>query len=411
MTDKKNQADNRRSFLRKGIAGAAGLSFIPSLGALGSQERVNREQGDENEKKIIYRTLGRTGIKVPIISMGTSSNEYLVKAALKSGIRHFDSAYSYSNGVDETTLGRVFKGRPRDSFVVATKLFGIRENSSGAVPEHVTYEEFKSDMSQKLEVSLKRLGVDYVDILHIHSLDDPELAGNNFIKNALQEFKNEGKAKFIGASIHNSASIYACVEEKIYDVILIAYNFRDEESGTIRAAIKHAADAGCGIIGMKALGGVYWDSDRKQRINPGAATKWILQDENVHTTLLTINTFDQLEMYMSLMNDISLSPEEREDLRLGPANQTAGLYCSGCGQCRPQCPHGVDIPKIMRSYMYLYGYQKPSRAKETMRLLDPGNIKCDHCNSCNITCKMGFDIREKITDISRIMNVPDEFLV
>ena len=400
--------NNRRNFIKKSIAGAAGLSVIPSIKTIAGEGRSSGELRDEN--RIIYRTLGRTGLKVPIISMGTSSNEYIIKAALKSGITHIDSAHGYSNGVDETIIGRALAGRPRDSFIAITKLFGLRDNTTGMLSENVTYDDLITDMRQKLEVSLKRLRVDYVDVLYLHSADNPAIVRNTMIKDALLELKNEGRAKFLGVSTHNSDTLYACVEEKIWDVMLVAYNFRDEESGTTRAAIKHAADAGCGVIGMKALAGVYWDSERKQRINPGAATKWILQDENVHTTLMSINTFDQLEMYMSLMNDITLTPEERQDLRLDRGKETAGIYCLGCGQCLSQCPHGVDIPKIMRSYMYNYGYRKPSKAKETMRMLEPGNIKCGMCSSCYVACKAGFDIRRKIKDIARITDVPDEFL-
>jgi predicted aldo/keto reductase-like oxidoreductase len=411
MTIKKARPDNRRNFLKKSLTGAAGLTVVPALSNLNlrAADPQSPHQGEEN--KIICRTLGRTGIKVPIVSMGTSENEYILRAALNKGIMHFDTANGYGNGLHEVTLGRILQRKPRDSFVIGSKIYGLRDNSTGMPLADITAEEFKADFRQKLDQSLKRLQLDYVDIFYQHSVDNPELLKLDMIRDISKEFKDSGKARFLGVSTHTPDVVYAAVDEGIYDVILVSYNFRDEETGTVRDAINHAAKAGCGIVGMKALAGIYWDRERKQPINPRAAAKWILQDENVHTIIFSMRSFDQLEMYWSLMNDLALTPEERNDLRLGQVAGLTGMYCRSCGKCLPQCPHGVDIPKIMRSYMYAYGYREPSKARETMQMLDFSRIKCDECAACNIECSMGFNIREKIRDISRILDVPGEFLV
>ena len=410
MNSKKNLKNDRRNFLKKGMAGAAGLSVVPSLNALNLKGREQENLQKENETKVIYRTLGRTGIKLPVVSMGASSNEYLIKAALKTGIVHYDTAHVYGNGLNETTFGRVLKDIPRESFVIATKIYGLRDDT-GMPRNNITSGEFVDDFRQRMETSLKRLQMDYVDILYLHAADNSDIVKIDIVKDIMQEFKSEGKTRFLGISTHTPEVIYTIVEEGIYDVILTGYNFRDLENGTAKKAIRHAAEAGCGIVGMKALAGVYWDEERKQPVNAKAATKWMLQNEDIHTVILSMNTFEQLEMYWSLMNDLALTPEEKSDLRLGQEISTTGLYCSQCRQCLPQCPHGVDIPKLMRSYMYAYGYQKPSKAKETLQLVDKARIKCNECSSCDIDCSMGFNIRKKITDIARIKDIPDEFLV
>lgn len=125
---------------------------------------------------------------------------------------------------------------------------------------------------------------------------------------------------------------------------------------------------------------------------------------------MTINTFEQLERYMSVMEDLNLTPQEKEDIKLGQAIGSKGIYCINCEKCIKQCPYNVDVPKIMRSYMYAYGYQKPSKAKETLKFMDIQNIRCNDCLSCNIDCTMGFDIKNKVIDITRVLNMPDEFL-
>ena len=411
MNNKKNPENSRRSFLKKGMAGAAGLSVVPSLRALNLEDRKQQNLQDGDDNKIIWRTLGRTGIKVPIISMGTTANEYIIKAALDTGIVYFDCAHGYGNGLHEATFGRVLKDRPRNSFVIVTKIYGLRDNSTGMPGTNITADRFIADFRQRMETSLKRFQLDYVDILYLHAADNTEVIRFNMIKDVMQEIKSEGKTRFLGIATHTDDVIYATAEENIYDVILTGYNFRDQEKGTTKKAIHHAAQSGCGIVGMKALAGVYWDEERKQPINPRAATKWMLQNEDIHTVILSMNTFEQLEMYWSLMNDLTLTPEEESDLRLGESLGLTGLYCSNCKQCLPQCPFGVDIPKLMRSYMYAYGYRKPSKAKETLQLVDTGKIKCSECSSCDIDCSMGFNIRKKIKDITRIADIPDEFLV
>jgi hypothetical protein len=105
---------SRRGFLKKGMTGAGLIALSPSIISIKSEQADN----------IIYRTLGKTGIKVPVISFGVmrSDNPSLCKAAYDKGIRLFDTANGYQNGNNETMLGNLFKDYPRDSFILATKV-------------------------------------------------------------------------------------------------------------------------------------------------------------------------------------------------------------------------------------------------------------------------------------------------
>ena len=117
----------RRSFLKMGITGLAGLSAGPTI-LKGKEKRPTLDPG--RDRKIIYRTLGKTGLKLPIVSMGVmnSDNPNLVAAALEAGIIYLDTAWGYQRGRNETLIGGVIKDRPRDSYIIATKVpkFGIR---------------------------------------------------------------------------------------------------------------------------------------------------------------------------------------------------------------------------------------------------------------------------------------------
>jgi len=65
----------------------------------------------------------------------------------------------------------------------------------------------------------------------------------------------------------------------------------------------------------------------------------------------------------------------------------------------------------MRSYMYAYGYKNISQAWHTLSGIDPAENPCEKCTTCNINCTAGFDVKGKILDISRLRNVPKDFVL
>jgi aryl-alcohol dehydrogenase-like predicted oxidoreductase len=117
------------------MLGVASFSLLPSL--MIGESKVKRETQNKRKKKIIFRTLGRTGIKVPIISMGlgNTGNQKLVQAALDAGIVNFDKAPTYMGGNSDASLREAVKGRPRNSFIVATKCNGFRDSRTGLIPK------------------------------------------------------------------------------------------------------------------------------------------------------------------------------------------------------------------------------------------------------------------------------------
>ena len=405
---------NRRDFLKKGITGMAGISLIPVWGK--SEEKKEEKKGTD-KKKIIYRVLGRTGLKLPVISCGSTPNSNVVRAALDMGIRHFDTANGYGGGANESMLGEIFTGKPRDSFIIATKVPALHDNRTGLIKDlvdkQISPEDLRKDFLEKMDASLKRLKLDYVDILYLYDIRNPDNVRYPLIKEILLELKKTGKTKFLGVSTHQNepAVIRAATEEKIYDVILTAYNFRQPHREEVKQAVAYAAKESLGIVGMKVMAGVYWDRDRKQPIDAKAAMKWVLQDPNIHTIIPGINSYDELETDMSLMEDLSLSPRERAGLKLNEETAGTGLYCAQCARCQEQCPYHLDIPTLMRCYMYAYGYKNPAKAKGILQKKDTDLISCRDCSYCAVSCTMGFDVPAKLKDILRILDIPDEFLV
>ena len=121
-----------------------------------------------------------------------------------------------------------------------------------------------------------------------------------------------------------------------------------------------------------------------------------------------------MELDLSVMEDLALTPAEELDLK-EDQTQGSGLFCYQCGKCVAQCGRDVEIPTLMRSYMYAYGYRNLAAAKETLQstgLRDgTANVPCTRCDACSVDCGMGFDVKAKIEDIARLRHVPDDFLV
>lgn len=404
-TNKKNL--ERRSFLKLGAAGLAGIGAMPSVLTGKSSIRP----GTEKEAKMIYRTLGKTGIKLPIVSMGVmnAENPNLVQAALDSGIVHLDTAHGYQRGRNEEMIGKVVIERPRDSFVIATKVGYPKDRETGDYPADTTPQKFMDEF----DISLKRLQMDYVDILYMHSFWTKATVYFEPMLKFLEAVKKAGKAKFVGFTTHRNEAetINAGVESKFYDVILTSYNFRHKEKEKVREAIVNASQAGVGIIAMKTLSGGYWDREKLEPINGKAALKWALQEEHVHTSIPGFNTFDQMELDLSVMEDLELTSEELKDLKLDNAKPAEGMYCQQCEGCLSQCPQNLPLPDIMRGYMYAYSYKNLDAAHDLITSLDLPENPCADCGSCTVSCFQGFNVREKTVDICRLKYLSADFFV
>jgi predicted aldo/keto reductase-like oxidoreductase len=391
---------DRRVFLRTGFAGAAGLVLSPKLASAARPVQ---------KKDIIYRTLGKTGLKVPVISFGVmrSDNPGLCKAAYENGITLFDTANGYQNGNNETMLGNLFKDYPRDSFILATKVKPVGTDREGKPSGQTSPEDFLS----KFNESLSRLKMDYVDILYVHDISSIEMLEYKPIINAANKLKKEGKTRFIGFSTHRNEPlvISAAASLNTWDVILTSYNFRHASLPGLNDAIKKAAGAGIGIVAMKTMaGGGFLDKEKTRPINASAALKWALSNPDVSTSIPGMTAFDQLELNLKVLADLSMTDHEKNDL-LAAANDP-GLYCTGCNNCVTSCPMNLPVPDLMRAYMYAYGYSNPAMAQSLLRELETLMDPCKNCDSCTVKCSRNFTVREKITDVTRLVNVPVEFL-
>ena len=147
-----------------------------------------------------YRRLGKSGLKVSDICLGTmtfghgadeAETNRMIHLAWDAGVNFFDTANSYADGESEILLGKALKGRRRDA-VIATKFFnpmGPGPNDSGMSRVHIM---------QAIDDSLKRLQMDYVDIYYIHHVDTQTPLEE--MLRALDDLVRQGKVRYTACS-------------------------------------------------------------------------------------------------------------------------------------------------------------------------------------------------------------------
>lgn len=168
------------------------------------------------------RTLGRTGEQVSILAMGCGSRFLMYKEeerglealnrALDLGINYLDTAFSYGNGLSETRLGKVLKTR-RKGIWVATK-----------IPQRKADEAMRT-----IEGSLKRLQLDQIDLIHIHSLaredDLAAIEANDGVLKLLYKLRDQKVTRFIGVTSHTDPVVLkTALERHDFDCTQMALN-------------------------------------------------------------------------------------------------------------------------------------------------------------------------------------------
>ncbi len=356
------------------------------------------------ESEIIHRTLGKTGISMPIVSMGVmnASIPGVVRRAYERGMRHFDTAAGYQQGRNEEMLGSVIKElNVRKNVTIATKIFINPPRRRAAT--------CKQEMRSIFEGSLKRLQMDHVDILYYHSADSAEDARLEGPIETLQELKKQGLTRFIGISTHAPYEVLTEITKSgVYDVALIPINYTMAHEQGYLDAITAAAKKGIGLVAMKTQAGGTGNPDKKlpRNLPPESQTallKWVLRNPNFATAIPGFTNFEQLEQNFSVVRDLAYTKAE-EAFLADKAFTAKAEFCVQCGQCRPDCPYGVEIPALMRSHMYAMQYSNRALAYDTLTSVAAGRglDACSSCSSCKATCRNSVNIARKISELKQI---------
>ncbi|MFC1726187.1 aldo/keto reductase [candidate division KSB1 bacterium] len=382
-----------------GLASAAVLKDFPSSDLL------------KSPGKIIERTLGKTGVKLPIVSAGVLQEQSLIKKAYELGVRHFDTALRYYE-FDIKLADVIHEMKIRDELFMTTKIpltLGGKEYIELADYEKYkaengidqTHKELKKNILEMCDESIKRLRMDYVDYFALHYVIDPELLDLPPVIEAMTQIKKEGKARFIGISTHmrEIPVLNKMVDMKIWDVGLIGIHYKYQRKEDSLKAIKHAADNGIGIIAMKTQG--YIREIKGDKTLHTAGLKWVLQNDFITSSIPSCRNYKQLEDNFNCARDLTFTEEESNYLKnYFEKNMGSLIQCEQCEKCLGTCPKNTNIPSLMRSYMYSttgrdfdYDYAKDvySRIPENRNLNN-----CADCTKCTAKCSGGLNIQDNI---------------
>jgi voltage-dependent potassium channel beta subunit len=176
--------------------------------------------------RVKYRRLGNSGLKVSEISLGSwlTYGGYVqdnlavksIEQAYDLGVNFFDTANVYERGEAEKVMGQTLRAYPRNSYVLATKVFnkmGDGPNDRGLSRKHIM---------EQCEASLKRLGADYIDVYYCHRYDTETPLEETL--RALDDLVTQGKVVYIGVSEWTPAQIveaYAIADRLLLDKMIV----------------------------------------------------------------------------------------------------------------------------------------------------------------------------------------------
>lgn len=234
----------RREFLGTALSGAVATATTPLW------PMVSRAA--ESAGGMPMRTFGKTGVKVSLLGLGgwhigiqkePSESIRLIQMAMDHGVNFLDNSIDYNEGQSEIRMGKAIQGR-RDKVFLMTK-HNFRDKKSAL---------------RDLEISLKRLQTDYLDLWQFHSIERVEDPDWIFEKNgaieAAELAKKHGKARFIGFTGHKSPDYHLKMLSKPYawDAIQMPLNVLDAHFRSFeRLVLPEAVKRNLGIVGMKPM--------------------------------------------------------------------------------------------------------------------------------------------------------------
>jgi aryl-alcohol dehydrogenase-like predicted oxidoreductase len=251
-----------------------------------------------------YRTLGRTGLRVSLLGLGSggasqlgqsynlpsTDSVRLVRRALDAGVNMLDTAPGYAQS--EALLGQALEGVPRDRYVLTTK-FQPHARGSDLYPA--------SDLRTSLEQSLRSLRTDFVDVFYLHGIGPEPYA--QVCERFLPEMtaaRDAGLIRYLGIteryqSDHQHAMALRAVPDGLFDVLMVGYNLLSPAAVT--SVLPLAADYNVGVVVMCAVRSVLvdpqavagfvrqWEQEgllQAGLVEPDAALDWVL-DNNAQT--------------------------------------------------------------------------------------------------------------------------------
>mgnify|MGYP000082397702 CR=1 FL=1 len=357
-----------------------------------------------------YRRLGATGLEVSVIGFGAiklpeitvEEAVRVLNRALDLGINFIDTARSYRDS--EAKIGVALKDR-RDEFYIATKTHSRDED--GAMKD--------------LEISLRELKTDYIDVYQLHTVSSKELyrkvMSSGGALAALKRARQKGLIGHIGITIHRDLDVMRwAIESGEFETIMLAYNPLDPEGVEREGILELAKEYGLGVIAMKPLSGgqlVMPETEMGRQLGNDplvrGCLRYVLSNDAVSTVIPGMKRVEEVEENVSVADmPIPMSEEEKRELfkLIGSLGREFryGQVCLRCGYCLP-CPQGIPIPEVFRAYDAYLNY--PDEVREVgLRIYASLPVKPDACVECRLCvakCPAGIDIPARLKEAARVL--------
>ena len=316
--------------------------------------------------------VSRVGIGgIPILQMDEADAIDLVRYALDLGVTFIDTANAYTSSKtsSEYLIGKGVADR-RKEVVIATK----------------TSVRTKKGALKHLQMSLERLGTDYIDIWQFHGVNNDEDYKRIMVKDGVMTAAKEalaaGTIRHIGFSSHSIDTTLKMVESGNFETVQFPINFVNNEAVDDLVALAKEKDVG--FIGMKPFAG-------GQLRYADLAIKYLLQFDNV-LPIPGVKQFQEIKTIVDIVKgswELSTSDQKRmQDKR----DELGTRFCRWCGYCMP-CPNEVNIPRAMNALLSVsYGdrfYNHAAKAIESVK-------NCVRCGQCESKCPYELPIMDTI---------------
>lgn len=242
--------ENRRDFLRSMAGLTAGMMLPVGWGCSASPSG-----SDKLGALLPMRKLGSTGEKVTMLGVGgyhigwttEKDAQEVIETAIEGGVRFFDTAHSYGPGISEERYGKFLVPKYRDHIFLMTKT---------TAPDRKT-------LLEEVDLSLKRLNTDRVDLLQLHAFQNPGDVDDRIthgVMEAIHSVKESGKARYIGFTGHQSPYAHLRMMERLSEfegfatlqMPLSIVDFASEHS-FVRKVLPVAVENKLGLLAMKTL--------------------------------------------------------------------------------------------------------------------------------------------------------------
>ncbi|MFC1905528.1 aldo/keto reductase [Chloroflexota bacterium] len=307
---------------------------------------------------------------IPIQRLSNDDAIAVVKRCLEMGINFIDTANSYTTSEDR--IGQAISEK-RSSFFLATK----------------SHARTCDEIEKHLKLSLKRLGVLYIDLYQFHGVNDFNsldiVSDPHGPMAVVEEAKRAGIVKHIGISSHQIDVAKRAVESDRFETIMFPFNFITADTADELLPLSRAHDVG--FIAMKPLAGGMLD-------NATIAFKYLFQFSDVLPIPGIEKISEAEEIIKVLEGSREMSDAEQQEMNrikdeIGPR------FCHRCDYCQP-CTQEIPISTVMSAKSFFKRLPPERVFSQMVDLRMEKAATCTECGECEIRCPYNLPIREMI---------------